>query len=72
MDSKNYVDITRLWFSKMSTFPVPQYLLSCQHRRIEQEIATCLPEESNLEHRGITVSYSSHGNIISQHLLSFS
>ena len=40
----------------MSFFPVSQFLLSRQHRLVEREIKTSLPEESSLDHRGLTVS----------------
>ena len=55
MDSKNYTDVTRQWYGEMAVFPISQFLLSRQHSLVKQEIKTCLPEETSLEHRGITV-----------------
>lgn len=56
LDSKNYLELTRTWYSKATVFPLTMILLSWRHRRVQQELMTDqLPSDTTPEQRKIEV-----------------
>lgn len=55
LDGKNYTEVTRKWYGRMTVFPFSLVVLSRMHRRARHSVMASLPLDMPLEQRGIEV-----------------